>query len=599
MVIVTCNGRALVAQCLTSMREKAVDLDYEIIVVDNNSSDGTPEMISREFPEVQLVRNSANTGFARACNQGMRLARGGYIALVNSDCYLLNNALRELVDYLEAHPGVGIVGARLFNPDLSFQRSSCRNFLRIGNELWMAIPLVNKIPIRRLQRDVLAARGCTAPLEVDYVSGALFAFRRAVWQQLGGLDERFFMYGEEEDFCRRAKAAGWVTVHVPSAQAVHVGGASFEKRSFDRWTLLYRSKLLCYRKHRGRLRAIAFRAVVGLALLVRLAAALCAWIVPRWRAKGEGLATEPRAGLAVFWLGSGDRNSQDSLLTVSGLYWSTKRLVSVNNYRGLGRRWAKLLFSGPDYVRNSEWRELLPELKLKPKMRVLDVGCGVSPLPICLSQRGIRVVCIDINPAVAATNRENWKRLGYEHLIEKGDLCFVVADAQKLGFRPGSFDRIYAVSSLEHIRGQGDHCAVEEMISCLKPDGRIVITVPFASQLEENECNCWCPYFERRYDLASLKRRLIPSGSLEPISVTVVGETFFCFSKLWYKLPFVCRFALGWLSPLLTRLFLRRIAEQDWGRYKAAGYAFACITMEKRLDQDHTSARSFPDEGTR
>src|SRR5438270_2096706 len=226
VLLVTYNCTDFAARAIECVFSCTRSCEFEIIVIDNASTDGTPDALQSTYPTLQVIKNGTNVGFARACNQAITLARGEYLVLLNTDCFLQNDSFGEMLSYLDVCPDVGIVGAKLLNVDTSLQ-GSCRRFVTMLGEVFATLPYLNKIPLQWFHRDVLEAAHAHVPILVDYVSGACFMFRRTTCNVIGGFDEELFMYSEEEDFCLRARRAGIRTAYVPSAVAVHVGGASF------------------------------------------------------------------------------------------------------------------------------------------------------------------------------------------------------------------------------------------------------------------------------------------------------------------------------------------------------------------------------------
>jgi GT2 family glycosyltransferase len=271
----------------------------DIIVIDNASSDGTPDIVADTFPHVLSIRNAVNEGFAKACNQAVALSSTEYVVLLNTDCFLRNDAFGEMLRYLESHPDVGIVGARLSNSDRTPQ-GSCRQFVSITNEFLATLPYLNKLPCQCFHRDLLSARSAYAPMIVDYVSGACFMFRRATFDKIGGFDERFFMYSEEEDFCYRARQAGYKTVYLPSADAIHVGGASFGEHIKRRSALVANSRLKYYKKHHSPLQVVAFRATLSLALVARTCFGIIASVFPSARSRARVYSLDALVTLRTY-----------------------------------------------------------------------------------------------------------------------------------------------------------------------------------------------------------------------------------------------------------------------------------------------------------
>jgi GT2 family glycosyltransferase len=206
-------------ECLRSLAGGAA----EVFVVDNASEDGSAEAVRALRPEVTLIANAANEGFARANNQALRLAQGRYVCLLNPDTEVQPGALGRLQAALDRDPQLGIVGPRLLNPDGSLQSAGLR-FPSRADLAGGAIPWGR--PARRPRRRH-AARESVA--ECDWLLGACMMIRREVLEQVGLLDEAYFMYGEEKDLCYRAKQAGWRVACVPEAEVVHHGGQSADQ----------------------------------------------------------------------------------------------------------------------------------------------------------------------------------------------------------------------------------------------------------------------------------------------------------------------------------------------------------------------------------
>ncbi len=228
IIIVNYNTEALLRGCLSSIAATAGDLDYEVIVVDNASWDGSPDMVSRDFPEVRLIRNSTNRGFGAANNQGISVARGEDILLLNSDTEVLPGALQRSLLFLRERPEASIVGCKLLNTDGSVQRSVL-GFPSPWNLFCEASFLY--IPFARTRLFggyYMSYFGYDKPARVDMVAGAFMLIRRQVFDRIGLFDESYFMYTEETDLCWRARQSGFAAYFTPSAEIVHYGGGSVE-----------------------------------------------------------------------------------------------------------------------------------------------------------------------------------------------------------------------------------------------------------------------------------------------------------------------------------------------------------------------------------
>jgi GT2 family glycosyltransferase len=283
IIIVSWNVRELLAQCLHSIGAHRSELALEAIVVDSASSDGTPEMVREQFPWVRLEACPDNVGFPRGNNIGLGLARGQYILLLNPDTVVVGDALQTLVAYLQANEGVGVVGPQLLNGDGSVQ-SSRRRFPTVALGFLESTWLEPYAPASMLRRYYVLDRPDDQVLEVDWVTGAALMTRREVVEEVGGLDEAYFMYFEEPDFCRRVKRAGWRVVYVPQAQVVHYVGKSSEQAVTARHINFHRAKLRYYRKYHGALLAFVMRLYFLLSYLYQLLLELAKALVGHKRA---------------------------------------------------------------------------------------------------------------------------------------------------------------------------------------------------------------------------------------------------------------------------------------------------------------------------
>lgn len=272
IVVVSWNTCELLASCLRSVYETAGDLAFEVFVVDNASTDGSAEMVLGQFPQVRLITNRQNLGFARANNQAIRESRGRLVLLLNSDTEVRRGALQALIAFMDSHPQAGAAGARLLNADGSLQ-PSCHPMLTPWREFWRLLFLEGIY--RRATYD-MAHWDVHAPREVEVIKGACLMLRREALDQVGLLDESYFMYTEEVDLCYRLRRVGCKLYWVPQAEVVHYGEASSRKVADAMYVQLYRSKVQFYRKTGGEARARLFKVLLVLAYLPRLCASLVA-----------------------------------------------------------------------------------------------------------------------------------------------------------------------------------------------------------------------------------------------------------------------------------------------------------------------------------
>jgi GT2 family glycosyltransferase len=260
VILVNWNTARLTCDCVASVFAAADSVDLEIILVDNASTDGSVDLMRRRHPSVRIIENGDNRGFAAANNQGMAAAGGRYLLLLNSDTIVLRDALRKTLDFADAHPDAGIVGCRLLNPDGSLQRS-CFQYPSISNLLLSAFYLNKLFP---------RSRFFGKPRDVESVMGAFMLVRRNAYSAFGGMDEDYFMYGEETDWCRRCTRAGWRVMFTPDGCVTHFGGQSSRQVRMRSIVQLRLGILQYCFKHLGRLSYTAAGCLVSLFFLVRI-----------------------------------------------------------------------------------------------------------------------------------------------------------------------------------------------------------------------------------------------------------------------------------------------------------------------------------------
>ncbi|MCB8983308.1 MAG: glycosyltransferase family 2 protein [Ardenticatenaceae bacterium] len=258
IIIVNWNVRDLLRAGLESIDRNRADLDLEVIVVDSASGDGSAAMLAADFPWVTLIACAENVGFPRGNNLGIAKANGRYILLLNPDTVVVGQALATLLTYLQDHPDVGVVGPQLLNADGSVQ-SSRRRFPTLATAFFESTWLESMAPGSLLDRYYVRDVPDQQTAEVDWVTGACMMAPSAVVEAVGGLDEAYFMYSEELDWCRRIKAAGWRIVYLPEAQIIHYEGKSSEQAVVARHINFQQAKLRYFRKYHSRLAASLLR----------------------------------------------------------------------------------------------------------------------------------------------------------------------------------------------------------------------------------------------------------------------------------------------------------------------------------------------------
>lgn len=283
VIIVTRNTCELTRTAVRSVYESSDQLLKEIIVVDNGSEDETPQSLPREFPQLRYLRSETNLGFAKANNLGAREAAGEFLVLLNSDARVQPETLGAGIEWMRRHPDCGVAGAQLLNPDGTRQNS-------IANLPSLATELLNKSLLRRLfpRRFPGKEQRFTDPLDVESLIGAFLLIRRETWEQLGGLDERFFFFLEETDFCCQARRRGWRVMHLPQLQVWHERGRSAQQVPAAARLEYWRSRYAYFHKHSGAWTRSLLRLGLGLRLALDwlvsgMLAVLTLGRSPRWR----------------------------------------------------------------------------------------------------------------------------------------------------------------------------------------------------------------------------------------------------------------------------------------------------------------------------
>ena len=267
IIIINYNGKELTLNCLKSIYDKLKGVEYEIILVDNASSDDSVEVIEKSYPQVSIIKNDDNLGFSKANNQGIKIAKGDYILLLNNDTLLKEGDFDTLLTYISDKADVGIVGCRINNPDGSLQLS-CYKFPSMWEMFTHYTFLTRLFPDSKLFGDY---RNWThnAIKEVDFVIGAFFLMKRAVIEEIGMLDENFFLNAEESEYCLRAKKAGFKTVFHPGYEIVHIGGAA--KKDMKKREIIshIQGTYLLIKKHHSLVYFVTYKLLSFLLSLIR------------------------------------------------------------------------------------------------------------------------------------------------------------------------------------------------------------------------------------------------------------------------------------------------------------------------------------------
>lgn len=258
VIVVSWNARDYLRDCLESVRKISGALVHEIIVVDNASTDGSPEMVAEQFPDVTLLRSPENLGFARGNNLGLQHASGSLLALINSDVVIEPDCLQRLAACFDEHPEVGLAGPRIRGKDGQVQ-TTCRRLPTLWNTA-CRMPSLDR---------TLSRWAAFSPFQmwywnlerqtpVEVLSGCFWMARRQAVEAVGKLDERFFFYAEDVDWCKRFKDGGWKVMYVPEATAIHFGGASSANAPLRYQIEILRSNLIYWEKHHGKLGQFVF-----------------------------------------------------------------------------------------------------------------------------------------------------------------------------------------------------------------------------------------------------------------------------------------------------------------------------------------------------
>ncbi|HXY07805.1 MAG TPA: glycosyltransferase family 2 protein [Terriglobales bacterium] len=303
IVIVTWNGKKYALECLDSLRALNSALRMEVIVVDNASTDGTPDAIQENYPEVRLIRNEANLGFAKANNIGLSVVKGDFLCLVNSDVVVPPGCLEKMIDYMRAHTDIGLLGPKMLSPTGGVGQSVNR-LPTVWNYLCFALGLHVLVPNSRLFGGYLmAGYPYNKTEDVEVLTGWFWMVPRAALEQVGGLDERFFMYGEDLDWSYRFLKAGWRVVFFAEAEALHYGAASSGQAPTRFYVEMVRANLQYFRKHYGWLGGLGFVLATAIHDALRVVVHSLMYCVSRYRRPESALAVS-RSLSCLRWITS-------------------------------------------------------------------------------------------------------------------------------------------------------------------------------------------------------------------------------------------------------------------------------------------------------
>jgi N-acetylglucosaminyl-diphospho-decaprenol L-rhamnosyltransferase len=291
IVLVCWNNKAYLGPCLKSLYDAELKSPFDVVVVDNGSTDGSQQMLAEEYPNIKLIQNNKNLGLGKASNQGIMTTSGQYVLLLNNDTIVNGSSLDMLVEYLDSNPTVGAVGGKLLNPDGSFQSGYAsfstllEEFLivtHLGEMLWAGYP----------------SHGASDEIRsTGWLSSACLLVRRSALDQIGLLDENYFIYGDEADLQYRLNKAGWKVIYLPQSTTIHFGG-----RSMDRWKrrkMVYRGKMMFYKKNYSFLSTFLLRVMFFVMSLLKLLFWCAGFMMP---SRSDQAKKELRSNLDVMGL---------------------------------------------------------------------------------------------------------------------------------------------------------------------------------------------------------------------------------------------------------------------------------------------------------
>ena len=272
VIIVSWNAKAFLMKCMESVSRQSLraSASLEIIVVDNASADGSPEAVRQSYPEVRLIVNDENYGFAKANNRGIRASTGDYLFLINSDVVVSESCFEKSIQHMDEHPEIGMLGPRIVGLDGKVQRS-CMGYPSLWNSLCRALALDSLFPRSRFFGSHLLTfwnHDETRPVEV--INGCFWVLRRSAMEQVGLLDERFFIYAEDIDWCKRFNEGGWKVVFFADVEALHYGGASSANAPIRFHIEMQRANYQYWTKHHSRVQSFAFLLITFLHHSVRI-----------------------------------------------------------------------------------------------------------------------------------------------------------------------------------------------------------------------------------------------------------------------------------------------------------------------------------------
>ncbi|AWB46177.1 glycosyl transferase family 2 [Paenibacillus sp. CAA11] len=282
IIIVNFNTCDMTMDCLNSVYNSKIEFNYEVILVDNHSSDGSPEMIPKQYPQVKFIANKDNLGFAKANNQGMGIASGRYVLLLNSDTIVQPDTFQNMIRFMDNAPDVGAAGCKVILPDGSLDRACKRGNPTPSASFYYAFGFSKMFPkVPKFNQYQLGYLDPNDSYPVDCLVGAFMIVRKEVIEQVGGLDEEYFMYGEDIDWCYRIKQAGWNVYYKGDTYIVHYKGGSARRRPLKIVYEFHRAMALFHRKHYQQQYNWAINTAVYMGIAIKFTLSLITnWVKP-------------------------------------------------------------------------------------------------------------------------------------------------------------------------------------------------------------------------------------------------------------------------------------------------------------------------------
>lgn len=284
IIIVNYNTKKLTFECIESIYKSNMNYQFEIYMVDNNSSDDSVQVIKDNFPKVNVIANKENVGFSRANNQAIQLSKGRYVLLLNSDTIVRETTLDTIIKFMDDYKDVGVTGCKVILPDGTLDKACHRGFPTPDASFYYMTGIAKKFPNNpRFNKYHKSYLNLNEIHEIDCLVGAFMMVRREAIDEVGMLDEEFFMYGEDIDWCYRIKEAGWKVYYYPHVSIVHYKGASSKKKPTKIVYEFHRAMYLFHKKHFAKRYNIFINFLVYTGIMFKLYIALGFNIVKRAR----------------------------------------------------------------------------------------------------------------------------------------------------------------------------------------------------------------------------------------------------------------------------------------------------------------------------